>query len=77
MHRIQDLILTAGSIIFIAALIPSMTGKAKPALSTSVLTGSVLLVFAGVYVILHLWFSGLTTFITMLKNYSSTLRQVQ
>lgn len=64
MHHIQDFVLTAGSLIFIGALIPSIVGKEKPALATSVLTGCVLLVFAGVYVSLHLWFSSATTFIT-------------
>jgi uncharacterized membrane protein YqgA involved in biofilm formation len=64
MHHIQDVILTGGSLIFVAALIPTLRGNDKPALSTSLLTGSVLVVFAGVYVSLALWFSAITTFIT-------------
>lgn len=60
----QDLILTIGSIIFTLALIPSVMSKDKPALSSSLLTGAVLLVFAGVYASLALWFSMVTTVIT-------------
>ncbi len=51
----QDLALSIGSFIFTVALIPSLRSKHKPALSTSVLTGIILLVFAAVYLSLTLW----------------------
>ena len=57
MHPVQDIILTIGNLLFAAALIPTIIGKEKPALTTSILTTSVLLVFSGVFVSLHLWFS--------------------
>lgn len=57
----QDLAITIGSIIFIIALIPSVMSKDKPALSTSIMTGSVLTVFAFVYLTLSLWFSAIVT----------------
>ena len=57
----QDIIITIGSLIFIAALIPTVLGKEKPALMTSFPTSAVLLVYAGVYLSLHLWFSSATT----------------
>jgi hypothetical protein len=50
-----------GSIIFAVALIPSVTSKEKPALSTSLPTGVVLLIFALTYVTLSLWFSAAST----------------
>ncbi len=66
MNQTQDLILTAGSLMLIVALIPTILGKAKPEISTSLTTGTVLVVFSGVYSSLDLWFSATTTFITAL-----------
>ena len=60
----QDWILTTGSILFIIALAPSVFSKDKPALTTSLLTGTVLAVFAFVYGTLHLWLAATTTSIT-------------
>lgn len=60
----QDLVLTCGQLIFALALIPSVIGKDKPAVSTSITTGIVLLIFAFVYVTLSLWFSAITTTFT-------------
>lgn len=60
----QDIVLTAGGVIFIIALIPSVLSKDKPALSSSIMTGTVLIIFAYVYFTLSLWFSTLTTAIT-------------
>lgn len=64
MHHIQDIILTVGSLVFVAALLPTIFSKDKPALATSIMTGTVLVVFSGVYVSLDLWFSAITTFVT-------------
>jgi len=41
----QDWVITIGQIIFIVSLIPTLKGKDKPPVSTSVPTGIVLLVF--------------------------------
>jgi len=60
----QDFVLTIGSIIFIIALIPSVLSKDKPALFTSIITSSVLIVMAIVYFSLSLYFTAVTTFIT-------------
>ncbi|MDO8583168.1 MAG: hypothetical protein Q7R51_01420 [bacterium] len=60
----QDWVLTLGSSIFIIALLPSVLSKNKPALSTSLMTGAVLIVFAIVYLTLFLWISAVTTFLT-------------
>ena len=62
----QDWILTTGSILFIIALAPSVFSKDKPALTTSLLTGTVLAVFAFVYATLSLWLAALTVAITSL-----------
>ena len=60
MHPIQDFLITVGTLLFLVALIPTIIGKDKPALSTSFLTASVLLVFSGTFASLHLWFSAVT-----------------
>lgn len=60
----QDWVLTAGSALFAFALLPSVLGKDKPAVSTSFMTGTVLLIFAFVYWTLSLWISTITTVIT-------------
>lgn len=62
----QDFVLTGGTVVFIIALIPSVIGRDKPAMVTSIATGSVLAVFAIVYATLGLWFSTLTTSLTSL-----------
>ena len=42
----QDWVITIGQIIFIIALIPTVRGDDKPPVSTSVVTGIVLLTFS-------------------------------
>lgn len=61
---IQDYIFTAGTIIFILALFPSILGKDKPAITTSLLTATTLFVFALTYISLELWFTSALTFVT-------------
>jgi hypothetical protein len=50
----QDALLSAGQYIFVLALLPSVFGKDKPALSSSLLTGAVLAAFALAYFTLGL-----------------------
>jgi len=57
----QDFVFTAGNIVFSAALIPSIVGKSKPALLTSLTTGVVLIVFAATYMTLSLTYSAVTS----------------
>jgi hypothetical protein len=60
----QDAVLTIGSILFALALIPSVRGEAKPAVSTSAMTAATLYVFAAVDLTLGLTFTALTTAVT-------------
>lgn len=53
----QDVIIAAGQWIFLIALLPSIFGKDKPALATSILTGIVLAILAFTYATLSLWIS--------------------
>lgn len=62
MHPIQDAMLTIGGLTMAFALVPTVLGKQKPALSTCLMTGSTLAVFAAVYLSLDLLFSAGTTF---------------
>jgi hypothetical protein len=58
----QDLALTAASLIFIVALVPTVLSEnQKPALSTSVMNAAVSTGIAIVYVTLQLWFAAATT----------------
>lgn len=57
----QDAVFTLGSVLFTLALIPSVRSADKPAVKTSLLTASVLYVFAVVYVTLGLYFTAFTT----------------
>jgi len=57
----QDIVFSVGSWIFIIALLPSLFGKDKPPISTSLLTGSVLLIYALTYVSLDFWLSVAST----------------
>lgn len=61
---VQDLIITGGSLILAAALLPTVFSKDKPALSTALLTGSILAVFAVTYLTLDLRFAAAVTSVT-------------
>lgn len=56
-----DAIFTAGSLLFIAALVPTLLADEKPPASTGLLTGSVLLAFSVTYATLGFWFSCATS----------------
>lgn len=60
----QDFVFTVGSFLFIIGLIPTVRGSQKPPLSTSFVTGLVLLVFAVMYLTLELYLSAVVTTIT-------------
>lgn len=60
---IQDYVLTAGSIVFVLALIPAIRAAEKPARSTCGLTAGVLYVFAVTDWTLNLKFTAFTTFL--------------
>lgn len=57
----QDIVFSIGQWFFIIALIPSLISKDKPAFSSSISTGAVLLVFAFTYMSLGLWTSGVSS----------------
>jgi hypothetical protein len=77
MESWQDLVLTVGSIVLIIALIPSVKGPNKPALSTSIMTGCVLSTFALVYATLNLWLSSITTIIACLLWFTLAAQKVR
>lgn len=60
----QDTVLAIGSAIFALALLPTVFSAAKPALATSLSTGSVLAVFTFTYTTLDLHYAAVTTGIT-------------
>lgn len=59
----QDFVFTIGNVIFIFALIPSITGKDKPPVLTSLPSSIVLLTFSFAFATLGLWWSAFVTLI--------------
>ena len=53
----QDLVFAGGQFFFIFALVPAVLSRTKPPLSTSVVTGGVLYVFAATYATMDFWLS--------------------
>ncbi len=62
----QDFVLAVCSLTFTLALIPSIRGKEKPALTTSLLTSLVLVTVAVTYATLSLWFAVAAAFLNLL-----------
>jgi len=62
----QDIVITVGSWIFAIALIPSIRGKNKPELSSSVMTGSLLTVYIFVFGSLELLGSAISSAVVAL-----------
>jgi len=60
----QDYVLAIGQIIFFFALIPALRYAHKPPLSTSIINGVVLFIFATIYITLALWFAAITALMT-------------
>ena len=50
-----------GGFVLSAALLPTIWSQSKPAVSTCIITGGVLLVFAVVYLSLQLWLAAVAT----------------
>jgi len=67
--RWQDIIMMIGGFIFAVALVPSVRSKDKPALSSSLTTGTVLLVFCVCYATLDLWLAFSSTILTVIMWY--------
>ena len=53
----QDWVFSVGQIIFLIALIPTLKGKDKPAILTSIITSLILSIFVFTYFSLKLWFT--------------------
>ena len=60
----QDIILGVGGFIFSISLLPSIFGEGKPEMLTSLLTATVLTVFAITYFSLKLRLAALSTILT-------------
>ena len=62
----QDIVLSVSNLVFGIALIPSIRGKNKPALSTSLITTIFLSSSLVAYISLALWYTAFTTSINAL-----------
>jgi hypothetical protein len=66
MHHCQDFVLAISILVFNAALVPTVLGKSKPALTTSVLTTVFMVATVVVYISLSLWYTTLMSAINAL-----------
>lgn len=73
----QDIVLAISMLIFNIALIPSITGKSKPALTTSLLTTVFNLANVAVYISLSLWYTTIMGTINALLWGILTVQQFQ
>ncbi len=78
----QDIVIFIGQWVFVIAIIPTILGKEKPALSTSIVTGTVLVIFALTYLTLKLWLSTISAsmisaawFLLALQKYNQNRRK--
>jgi len=62
-HHWQDIVLSISLLAFNIALLPSVTGKHKPRLTTSLLTALFLIPELVVFMTLSLWYSFAMTFV--------------
>ena len=60
----QDWIFSIGNFIFAAAVIPTIIGKDKPALATSIVNTSFLVLFIVAFASLQLWLSAFASSLT-------------
>ena len=56
----QDLVLSGAAFVVTLSLIPTILGKDKPALATSILTTTVIALVSFAFATLHLWAAALT-----------------
>jgi hypothetical protein len=75
----QDILLSIGNYLFVVALLPSVFGTDKPALSSSLMTGAVLGCFTVIYASLSLWSAsiavGLSSFVWFVLAYQQWRRR--
>ncbi len=57
----QDIIFFIGQWVFLVALVPALTSREKPPVSTSLITGLILVVFSFTYFTLELWLSAISS----------------
>lgn len=60
----QDIILMLGGFGFVIALVPAVRNREKPPVSTSLMTGSILVIFVICYAALDLWLAFVATITT-------------
>jgi hypothetical protein len=72
----QDWTMMVGSFVFALALLPSVLSKEKPAVSSSIITGTTLLVFTVCYATMNLWLSFSTSLLTVIMWYILAIQKI-
>ncbi len=62
----QDTVIAIAQLAFLPSMLPTLIGKDKPALSTSIMNSIIVGVITLTFVTLHLWFSVATGTLTVL-----------
>jgi hypothetical protein len=65
----QDIVMMIVGFVFVVALWPSVKGKDKPAIASSIITGTGLLIMCICYATLGLWFAFSSTLLTVIMWY--------
>lgn len=73
----QDWVFGVGAIIFAAALVPSILGKDKPSLATSIPTGTILMVYAFTQASLSLWFAAVTSVLAGVLWFTLAIQRIR
>lgn len=60
----QDIVISIGSALLTIGLIPTVVAKEKPAVTTSLTSGTIILVFAATGTTIGLWFTAAVQVIT-------------
>ena len=63
----QDYVMGVMNLVFVAALVPTLLGKDKPHMSTSLLNGAALLIASFTFSTLSLWFASITAGVCALE----------
>ena len=72
----QDLVVGVGSAVITLSLIPTVLAEEKPALATSLITGTILAIFAITFFTLELWLTAAVNVFTSLLWFTLFFQKV-
>lgn len=73
----QDTVIAICQLMFLPSMIPTLRGKDKPAISTSIMNGIIVTVITLTFVTLSLWFSVITGATTALIWFTLAVQKIR